>query len=325
MATYNITYGKQDFFYNSMDQNGLGVIDTFPFDVDSVITWARNVTENQEDFAYTPIDIFDVSLASVIMNSTYDFGNSFLKGNMVFNNTFNPSTVDTTSRGGSTGGLYTPDSSNPKPTMGGLPYVSGVVNPDGGTSNVIGIAKNQRCNFRPVCTIKHLHYSCTTQNVTNNGRSDCNCLCTGPPVLDDSPHSHCTTFTNDIEDPKAAVYSAYTQKSGLAAWASSTTTSTNSSTTYSDPNFIVPYANYTDLSNNDGLLRQLICNYYEEVYQNKQYMQTLSAQIDTYATNNKATIDSTVNYKTNYLNLFNIVSGIFIVSGYIYVMAKEQF
>jgi hypothetical protein len=313
MSTYNIQYGKKDFFYNSMDINGGGVIDTFPFDVSYVTIWANTVTGKALANFSGAVNIFDLSLANIILNPTYDFKNSFLKGNLLFNNTFSSASIKTSSPGGGNGGAH----------IGNIIYgnVKGVRNPDGGTSTVIGNPGYQRCNFREVCTIKHLHYSCTTQK--NN--DDCNCLCTGPPVYDDTPHSHCSTFTNDIPNAEQAVVAAYKKKSGLGSWASTYSGTGRGAVTLDSTNgdVNVPYSNYDDLSSNDILVRTLIYDYYAEVYKNKTYMEKLSTQMDLYDTKQKATMDSSVDYKTKYLNVFNIITGILVVSGYIYVNAKK--
>lgn len=319
MSTYNIQYGKKDFFYNSMDINGGGVIDTFPFSLDNVITWATTKEPSNTANFNKAVNIFDKSLANVILNQTYDFKNSFLKGNLLFNNTFSTALINTSTSGGGSGGGGVSGGTSRK-----YGNVKGVRNPDGGTSTIIGDPGYQRCNFREVCTIKHLHYSCTTQK----SNDDCNCLCTGPPVYDDKPHSHCSTFTNDIVNAEQAVVAAYKQKSGLGNWASTyggTGTGTGKGpitlTTTGAAN--VPYSNYDDLSSNDILVRTLIYDYYAEVYKNKTYMEKLSTQMDLYDTKQKATMDSSVDYKTKYLNVFNIITGILVVSGYIYVNAKK--
>ena len=317
MTTFNISYRTTDFFYNSIDINGRGVIDTFPFNLSNVIVWASEVTRKDISNFSNATNIFDLSLSNVIIDPKNDFVNTFLPGNIVFNNNFLSSQISIESQVKPKKKLST--EAKIEFDKNGLKKQTNVKNPDGGTSTIYGDAEFQRCNVREVCTIKHLHFSCSTQSVDG----DCNCVCTGPAVYDNTPHSHCTTFTNDIKDPEQAIVQAYKQKSGLANWATTYVRNEykSGSVKIEGNNAFIPYSNIYDLSNNSYLIRQLIYDYYVEVNKNKKYMEKLSNQINIYSKNKIAAMDSSVIYKTNYVNVFNIISGIFIVSGYIYINA----
>jgi hypothetical protein len=82
-------------------------------------------------------------------------------------------------------------------------------------------------------------------------------------------------------------------------------------------------ANYTDKNKEyDKNIRTAICDYYLQVATNKLLQEKLLNTSSFDSTAAQAIKDSTLNYRKKYLELFNIVSGIFMASGYIYIYAK---
>ena len=80
------------------------------------------------------------------------------------------------------------------------------------------------------------------------------------------------------------------------------------------------YKNEATLLNNDAKIRELVYQYYIEVNKNIQLQKTLHNNNNKDVTMSQTMMDANVQYKSQYLNVFNIVAGIFCVSGYIYIM-----
>lgn len=192
---------------------------------------------------------------------------------------------------------------------------------------------NPRCKYtKTKCTMQHWHYkSCTTQTFYNpDGTSYCRCVCKGPPVMDNSPHDHCSPYavknaTNDnnnntdtekitltnsisrlISDIKVSVKAA--RNDGVGKGVKS--------------NFDFDYNHIDDLKKNDLEIRTLLHDYYHELNRNIELRNLIIQNNSIDSTSKQALLDANVKYKKEYLQLFNIFSGIFFVSGYIYIMNK---
>ena len=91
--SYNMKFRQGDFFYNSLDSTkNIELLATFPFESAAVIRWANQVSPGVNISSIT--NIFDPQISGIIMNPNFDFGNTFLPGNMVFNTNFNKITFD---------------------------------------------------------------------------------------------------------------------------------------------------------------------------------------------------------------------------------------
>ena len=220
-----------------------------------------------------------------------------------------------------------------------LEYNSGdqVTNPDGTRQSITVSAntRNPRCKFVNNCTENHAHYeSCKTIiKVDNAGQSYCECQCSGVLKADNKPHSHCNSVdinengsntgglnagwvTNYLKD--TTLMSVINNiKMNLTA----TVMGTDSAETING-NLFATYTNSGGLKDTDFKIRDAIYNYYAEVIKNR----NLQADImDKQTFNNTANLisqDATQNYRKQYLELFNVTTGIFLASAYIYISMK---
>lgn len=225
---------------------------------------------------------------------------------------------------------------NPNPM---LEYNSGdqVTNPDGTQQSITVSAntRNPRCKFVNNCTENHAHYeSCKTIiKVDNAGQSYCECQCSGVLKADNKPHSHCSSVdinengsntgglnaewvTNYLKD--TTLMSVINNiKMNLTASVMGTGSSSNIG-----GNLFAKYTNSGGLKDKDLEIRTAIYNYYAEVIKNR----NLQADImDKQTFNNTANLisqDATHNYRKQYLELFNVTTGIFLASAYIYISMK---
>jgi len=371
--SYNIKYRQGDFFYNTIDPTkNVDLLSTFPFTKEKVIMWAKQVGNTNIDSIN---DIFDPQISGIIMNPEYDFGNTFLPGNIKFNDNFNalsfnlsnpvtfsgtpgeknvkisgnviisqsgkPITLDISNSSSELS--YTQDSMNnlgPKIDINAflsedIPFTD----TDGGQSTIIKTTNNPRCKYRKTCTIDHWHYSggCKTQ-ITQRTSEDgtamthCTCICTGAPVFNNEPHSHCdeltinpdgTAKTNDgnnrpIPD-SYLLQTIHNIKLNLTAEIYKTETGVSAN----GNSVSLGYKNADTLKETDKQIRHLIVKYYNEVYNNIQLQTHVQSTSNKDVTMSQSMMDATVQYKTEYLNVFNIVVGIFCVSGYIFIMGKK--
>lgn len=82
-------------------------------------------------------------------------------------------------------------------------------------------------------------------------------------------------------------------------------------------------ASYTQENiNKDQSIREVIYNYYIAVANNKDLQKQVLTNSSFDATANQSIKDATISYRTKYLELFNIISGIFMATGYIYLYSK---
>ena len=196
--------------------------------------------------------------------------------------------------------------------------------------------RNPRCKFVNNCTENHAYYeSCKTIIKIDDAGSYCECVCTGAQKLnpDNKPHSHCNSVdinengsntgglnagwvTNYLKD--TTLMSVINNiKMNLTA----TVMDTGSAKTING-NLVATYTNSGGLNKTDLEIRTAIYNYYAEVIKNR----NLQADImDKQTFNNTANLisqDATQNYRKQYLELFNVTTGIFLASAYIYISMK---
>jgi len=201
---------------------------------------------------------------------------------------------------------------------------------------------NPRCKYTKKdnrCIKDHWHYqSCTTQTFYNpDGTSYCKCVCKGPSVKNANPHDHCSPYvmkeqtnnsndaiTNtDIENKKITLTNSISQL--ISDIKVSVKPARNDSVaTGVQTNFNFEYNRKQELSNNDLVIRTLLYNYYYELNRNIELRDSIIQNDSIDSTSKQALLDANVKYKKEYLQLFNIFSGIFFVSGYIYIMNKNK-
>jgi hypothetical protein len=371
--TFDIKYRQGDFFYNTFDKSqNADLMRTFPFSNQSVIKWANQVKTPKEGEPIVSItDIFDPQISGIILNPDNDFENSFLKGNMVFNDRFNQITFDLTnppplstqlSESAIINGNIKIESNDPRKKQVTLDVSSGSVinwtqdatnswqpnfdiktnlsqdipfiDTDGGTSHITITTENPRCKYRETCTMNHWHYSggCKTQIITNKltGNTYCKCICTGVPVFDDSPHSHCDMYTLNDDGTGTTAVGTESSPEGLGLIEIIKGIKLNLTANFPKPQFgsaggniTLGYKDVATLEQTDKQIRHMVFEYYKKVNENIQLQKHVNTTQNKDVTMSQSMMDATVQYKTEYLNVFNIVAGIFCVSGYIYIMGKK--
>ena len=196
---------------------------------------------------------------------------------------------------------------------------------------------NPRCKYtKNKCTMQHWHYkSCTTQTFYNpDGTSYCRCVCKGPSVMDNSPHDHCSPYAvknvtnnNNIDTDTDTDTDKITLTNSISQLISDIKVSVKAARNDGvgkgvKSNFGFDYNNINDLKKNDLEIRTLLYNYYYELNRNIELRDLIIQNNSIDSTSKQALLDANVKYKKEYLQLFNIFSGIFFVSGYIYIMNK---
>jgi hypothetical protein len=370
---FDIKYGQEDFFYNTSDKTkNDNVLRTFPFKREALINWANTKITNGSPQIPSDTDIFDPRISSIILNPVNDFKNSFLKGNMTFNDSFNKITFDLInppvsntqlSESAEINGNVTLVSNDPKQNITldvnsgsainwtqdstnswqpnfnletnlsqDIPFT--FTDTDGGTSSVTITTDNPRCKYRKTCTIKHWHYrdGCQTQIIKDNqtGSTTCKCICTGDPVFDGSPHSHCDPYNINADGTGTTAVGTDSTPQGLGLSQIIKTIKMNLTANFPKPQFgssgenvTLDYKNIDTLKKNDEQIRDMVFEYYKKVNENIQLQKNMSTRQNKDVTMSQSVMDATVQYKTEYLNVFNIIAGIFCVSGYIYIMGKK--
>jgi hypothetical protein len=367
--TFTIEYKNGDFFYNTIDSRKNGnLLATFPFEKEKVLAWANAVATPEPPIAN--IDhIFDPKITQIILNSEYDFQNTFLPGNIRFNDNFNELKLDLLNPTGGpvqnsadiTGNIMLiSEQSKSGPTILDInPSGGGGVNSkinwkqdsmnswqsdfdinanlsqnipftdiDGGKSTFIMTTANPRCKYRKTCTMKHWHYSdgCKTQIVTDNaGNTSCNCICEGVPVFNDQPHSHCDSYIINSDGTAVGPFGKEKLPSGLGLVSAIQRMKLNLSASFPSSNFgtpggnvLLPYHDKAGLVEGDANIRKLIYDYYYEVSENIRLQNAIQNRGSKDVTSKQSLLDATVQYKKEYLNVFNIGIGIIVVAGYIF-------
>ena len=373
----NLQYKPNDFFYNVADPTrNADLIASFPFEKDKVVEWVNRVANLQTPLRSEGIgDIFDPQISAVILNPDYDFMNSFLPGNMVFNDRFDTLTMNLTGMSNIvnsisqqsalvTGNIVLkPISANDKPTtleinsQGGsninwkqdqtnawqpdfninasLSQEIPFVDVDGGKSTIIMTSGNPRCKFRGTCTMNHWHYSgkCTTQIVEEGGKTSCKCNCTGTPVFNSEPHSHCDPYTIEPNGSASTPLGPVNPPTGLGLVAAIQGIKMNLKASFPQTQFLsgdesgnvsLPFSNSGELNQNSEMIRELVFDYYSRVNENITLQKTIHNKGAKGLTSKQALMDATVHYKTEYLNVFNILAGIAGVTGYIFLLLNDK-
>jgi len=202
--------------------------------------------------------------------------------------------------------------------------------PNGSTSYISSNTTNPRCKFQKSCSEKHWHFkSCTTQTFVNtDGTTYCRCVCNGPKTMDNTEHQHCSPFnigTNNKNADGTIDQSAF-QASIASLIKKISIVFKKNPDIYVAPGgngMSFPYQNYS-FDSDDQAMRTLIYNYYYELNRNITLRNLIITNDSTNSTASQALLDANVQYKKEYLHLFNIFSGILFASGYIYVMYKSK-
>jgi hypothetical protein len=213
--------------------------------------------------------------------------------------------------------------------------VESLRNPDGLTYQQVTVSantRNPRCKFVNNCTVNHGHFSsCRTETDMNTGV--CKCVCTGPRVFDGKPHTHCNdiniedTATNGLDESWVKKYMADTTLTSVLTDIKMSLKANflnNSAATAINGNLVADYKNPNQLTNTDLKIRETLYNYYAEIIKNRELQTNL---MDNKTFNNTAKLishDATQNYRKQYLELFNVTTGIFLASAYIYISMKSN-
>lgn len=202
--------------------------------------------------------------------------------------------------------------------------------PNGSKSYITVTTQNPRCKYQDKCNEKHWHFkTCTTQIVIDKktGGSYCKCVCTGPKTFDGNQHSHCSPY--DYKDSITANSQGQSKDidflSKIKKIKLNLNTDFNDSSSVSGNNYSISYDdNRYKFNDTDLAIRTMLYNYYYELNENR-ILQRNIMKIDSLSnTTTQALEDANVQYKIQYLNLFNIASGILFVSGYIYIFATAK-
>ena len=323
---YPINYDETGFF--SSNNN---IIDTFPFDLSDVVGWAKTAAPYKKltnEDASSVSDIFHPKLSAVIINpnNADSFVNVFLPGNIYLNDNFSGISVSRSING--------PDTANTpgSVTIDGQPFNGfSITGSNGSTSYLLGTHGSQRVIYQPVCTQNHLHFpnGCSVQEIITSPPSATNktsyfkCVCTGTPTFNSNPHSHCSSFTNNEPNANKALKRAGFNQGGRSTGSTTTTWGNSAGGTSDNSPYDVSYANADNLNQTDILIRRAIYDYYCAVNKNMIYKDTLKTNKAKSLTANQSLTDSTAKYKSQYLNAFNLLSGILIAGGYIFTMNKK--
>lgn len=294
--------------------------DFFPFEKNSFIDWVNTYYEINETEKFTTDDIFNKELIEVVFGTappTIDKEHALVKAcisgevkvscayyesSVSAYNTSADNTFYDVSGIESNNIIYNDNNGITTVTYGGSTYEYGT---HGGT-----------CALHKNCTGNHLHYNnCALQTITNaDGDSMCKCVCDGGIKLGDgTPHTHCGTLSTKTENG--------TEKLVFTTGGGTGDTITN---TYTDPNTVT-----TEVTTDTRIAGQtsqelyiIYVKYYYELYRNKFLNSNMNRTFDT---SKKAVKDATTKYKREYVLLYDYVTGIFFVSGFIYFMYNEKF
>jgi hypothetical protein len=196
--------------------------------------------------------------------------------------------------------------------------------------------RNPRCKFVNNCTVYHEHRDCrTVTKIDADGQSYCECECSTVIVTDDNPHTHCDTInientaTNGLDDSWVKKYMADTTLTSVLKditmnLKADFLNTSNSAATAIDGNLVANYTQLTDLTKTDLAIRETLYDYYAEIIKNRELQTNL---MDNKTFNNTAKLishDATQNYRKQYLELFNVTTGIFLASAYIYISMKSN-
>jgi hypothetical protein len=296
-----------------------------------------------------------LSLTGSSVNGSTDGGSSFvnditpqiagISGNIVIQSNGQPTTLEI-NKGNDSNIQWKQDATNAwQPTFDintALSQEIPFTDVDGGQSTVIMTSNNPRCKYRKTCTMNHWHYSgpCNTQITTaSDGSTTCKCICTGVPVFNSEPHSHCDSYNINPDGTVTTPLGGQSAPEGIGLIAAIQGMKMNLTANFPQSSFFsdfyggdspgspgskisLPFNESEALKKNEELIRQMIFNYYKEVNQNIELQKKIQAKGNKEVSASQALTDANVKYKTEYLNVFNTVAGIFGVAGYIYLVGQ---
>jgi hypothetical protein len=144
----------------------------------------------------------------------------------------------------------------------------------------------------------------------------CKCVCDGGRKMGDgTPHTHCGTLSKIKEDNTEKL--VFTTGGGIGE------TITNPGTSQETTGVSVQGAGAgAGAGQTRDELYIIYAKYYFELYRNKFLNSNMNRTFDT---SKKAVNDATTKYKREYVLLYDYITGIFFVSGFIYFMYNEKF
>lgn len=378
-TTFGLQYKTGDFFYTIGGDNK-SLLGTFPFgnttdSTNKLIDWANHAANPANPQIQSIVNIFDSQISPVILDPANHFSDTFLPGNMIFNDDFNKLTIDIQGNIDGEGGEDTdtiiPTSQpisgelmmndndkakydiidgnigwsqdeqknwQPDFTLGAdISQKYSFLDSDGVESEITHTTTGKDCKTRKLCTLNHWHYSGTCQankQTTNTGETSCKCTCTGVPVFNADAHSHCDPYILNSDKtvttpfgietlPPNIDFNSTMNKIKLTLNAPFPTVPPLTPGPDGTTSFDYKYNDVDTLNTNDTKIRKAILNYYYEVNLNKEQQVAIQKRGSKELTSKSALRDANVQYKTEYLNVFNIVVGIFSAGGYIYLMSQS--
>lgn len=184
---------------------------------------------------------------------------------------------------------------------------------------------NPKCYYNDNCVKKHNHYpKCTTQTYKNpDGTTYCKCVCTGTPVYDDTPHSHCEeqNTPNDVDDnPHTSMQKAAASISNVKLSFDpnfkSIKNTTKTDANYSTGEFIVT----PDIKADEII--ELIADYYIALCDNKKKALKLGSLRLKNLSAGQLYTDANIAYSRQYQNMINISLSVLAVGGAFYYVVK---
>jgi hypothetical protein len=345
---YNINIDDYNFFSATET-----VENTMPFRLPQLLTWAKTKDSLP---AEEITSVFDPKLAKVVIDNSTNFIREFLPKNIILNSDFsgdkspfsdsNSNIKENDNKYYPTVTLSTAESSAAvdaapyKGTLHSFPIkdVDGAISWIFGTTNLsetsVVSSANPLIIYRTGCTKNHLHFpgatGCTIKLSSGNKNK---CECDGTPVLNNESHSHCFEFkpTSDINSgsPLPLVggnfsytnifenaYYSYYKSQFDTSLRSDGSSGSGLSGSLNNPNVV---SGDSDTANQNALeLHKLVYDYYVEVYNNLNYKKRFNPTNP----NELLMTDTMTKYNYNYLNMFNIISGIIIASGCIIMLRR---
>lgn len=298
--------------------------DFFPFEKNSFIDWVNTNYGIKETEKFTTDDIFNKELIELvfadadILNNEIRFDTSTIdtkhalvqackSGEVNVSCAYYESSVsayntsaDNTFSTVTDSIIYNQENGITTVTYGGSTYEYGT---HGGT-----------CALHKNCTGTHLHYNnCALQTIKNaDGDSMCKCVCDGGIKMGGGgTHTHCGTLSTITENSTDKL--VFTTGGGTGEIITNT---------YTDPNTDPTTDTVRIAGQTIDELYIIYAKYYYELYRNKFLNSNMNSTFDT---SKKAVNDATTKYKREYVLLYDYITGIFFVSGFIYFMYNEKF
>ena len=346
---YNINIDDYNFFSATET-----VENTMPFRLPQLLTWAKT----RDSLPAEEItSVFDPKLAKVVIDNSNNFINEFLPKNIILNSDFSSGNSPVQASNSNSniikiGTDYYPTVTlSPAELSADAPYndlhsfpikdVDGVISWIFGTTTTNFNANSRVSSDNPLiiyrtdCTTNHLHFPGATGCTIKNSDTTNRCECDGTPVLNNVSHSHCFEFTpNTIPDGSSLTttiggqsysYTNIFEKAYYSYYKKQFDTSLQSNVSpgsqRNGDNPINPYvvSGDKDTANQNAKdLHKLVYDYYVEVYNNLNYKKRFNPTNP----NELLMTDTMTKYNYNYLNMFNIISGIIIASGCIIMLRR---